>query len=100
MPLLKKILLCAVLICAAKALWAQDGAIDPTFNPGDIGFGSGDGAVPGVWSNPLQSHGKVIVGGDFVKYNSVNNSNRIRVARLSPDGVLDTGFTPVQERTP
>ncbi|MBK7754042.1 MAG: delta-60 repeat domain-containing protein [Flavobacteriales bacterium] len=32
--------------------------------------------------------------GDFVKYNSVNNSNRIRVARLSPDGVLDTGFTP------
>ncbi|MBK6541205.1 MAG: delta-60 repeat domain-containing protein [Flavobacteriales bacterium] len=94
MPLLKKILLCAVLICAAKALWAQDGAIDPTFNPGDIGFGSGDGAVPGVWSTTLQSDGKVIVGGDFVKYNSVNNSNRIRVARLSPDGVLDTGFTP------
>jgi uncharacterized delta-60 repeat protein len=59
------------------------GDLDPTF------LASGTGANDAVRSIALQSDGKILIGGDFVAYNSVD---RAHVARLESDGVLDTSF--------
>jgi uncharacterized delta-60 repeat protein len=70
---------------------AQPGAIDPTFNPGDIGFGNGDGADERVITSAIQSDGKIVIGGQFYYY---NGSPRNRIARLNADGTLDATFNP------
>ncbi len=61
-----------------------DGSLDTTFNPGT-------GANSSVRSVVVQSDGKALIGGDF---NSVNGTNRSRIARLNSDGSLDTSFNP------
>ena len=70
---------------------AQSGAIDITFNPNDVGFGSGTSAENSVWTTSIQSDGKIIIGGTFTFYNKVS---RNRIARLNVDGTLDTSFNP------
>lgn len=65
----------------------------------DTGFYPGDGLYimpPGPMSVPLparaiavQPDGKMVVGGDFVKYNNIQIN---RIARINADGSLDTGF--------
>jgi uncharacterized delta-60 repeat protein len=70
---------------------AQPGAIDPTFNPTDIGFGSGDGANSDILSTAVQADGKIIIVGAFTSF---NDTGRNRIARLNADGSLDTGFNP------
>ncbi|TVQ77493.1 MAG: T9SS C-terminal target domain-containing protein [Flavobacteriales bacterium] len=42
-----------------------------------------------VWSTTLQPDGKILVGGDFTDF---NGSQKNRIARLNPDGSLDTVF--------
>jgi len=61
-----------------------DGSLDTTFNPGT-------GANGAVSSLALQTDGKVVIGGSFT---FVNGTNRSRIARLNPDGSLDSTFAP------
>ncbi|MCS6833463.1 MAG: hypothetical protein NZ521_07795, partial [Flammeovirgaceae bacterium] len=62
----------------------SDGTLDTGFNPGD-GFNGRCEAVA------IDGDGKIVVGGDFTSYNSVT---RRRIARINPNGTLDTGFSP------
>jgi uncharacterized delta-60 repeat protein len=62
-----------------------NGSLDETFNPG---LGA-NGYV--VRSTILQPDGKIIIGGDFTTY---DGTDRSRIARLNPDGSLDTTFNP------
>jgi len=59
------------------------GSVDPTFN-------SGSGANDQIWSMAYQSDGKIIIGGEFTSYDG-HEANKI--ARLFPDGSLDTTFS-------
>lgn len=61
-----------------------DGNLDSSFNPGA-------GANSNVYAVISQPDGKVVVGGAF---STVNNTNRLRIARLNGDGKLDLTFDP------
>lgn len=61
-----------------------DGSLDTSFNPGT-------GANHFIYTSVIQSDGKIIVGGDFTKYNGIS---RNRIARLNADGSLDATFNP------
>jgi uncharacterized delta-60 repeat protein len=72
---------------------AAPGALDTTFDPGEIlwqGF-----AFPAFkHAIVLQPDGKVVIGGQF---DTVGGVSRILIARLNPNGTLDTSFnTPLQ----
>ncbi|NJO03072.1 MAG: hypothetical protein HC880_16565, partial [Bacteroidia bacterium] len=62
-----------------------DGSLDADFNPGD-GFTFGV-----VYSLALQPDAKVVTGGFFQFYDGISRSH---IARLNPDGSLDTDFNP------
>ena len=62
----------------------MNGSLDTSFDPGT-------GAGGPVRSVRLQPDGKVLIGGNFTTYNSVE---RIRIARLNSTGVLDNSFDP------
>lgn len=62
-----------------------DGTIDTTFNPG-TGIGNDLSFVRDV---AVQSDGKIIIAGNF---NSYNDYPVPQIARLNPDGSLDTTF--------
>ena len=72
---------------------AQSGDNDPTFNPTDIGFGSGDGLnrYGKVNKTVLQSDGAIIMSGSFTSYNQTPIN---RIGRLNADGTLDNSFHP------
>ncbi len=59
-----------------------DGSLDDTFDPG-LGF---DGAV---YALQVQPDGKTLLGGPFTRFDHVR---RIGLARLLPNGALDTSF--------
>ncbi|HQQ64216.1 MAG TPA: thrombospondin type 3 repeat-containing protein, partial [Pseudomonadales bacterium] len=62
-----------------------DGSVDESFNPGS-GVASRD-----IMAIALQPDGKIMIGGSFLVYNGIG----VRyVARLNPDGSLDTNFKP------
>lgn len=61
-----------------------DGSMDSTFNPG---FGANDS----IRCMVAVDNGKLLIGGDFTEFNSIP---RARIARLHPDGSLDTTFDP------
>ena len=61
----------------------SDGSLDVSFNTG-LGFNSQ------IYGVALQADGKIIVGGNFTKYNGVSVN---RIARLFSDGTLDASFT-------
>lgn len=63
-----------------------DGTRDMTFNPG-AGIGIGTGYSCAV----IQDDGRILVGGYFTSYNGIA---RRSLARLLPDGDLDTSFVP------
>jgi uncharacterized delta-60 repeat protein/CSLREA domain-containing protein len=70
----------------------RPGSIDSTFNPGGTGATSNSSALPQyVSSLAVQPDGKVIIGGAFLFY---NGTARNRIARVNPDGSLDTTFNP------
>ncbi len=60
----------------------SDGSLDGSFDPGS----GANGEVNAVL---VQPNGKILIGGDFTTYNGVG---REYVARLNPNGSLDTGF--------
>ena len=57
----------------------------------DTTFNIGSGANSNVWTVALQTNGQILIGGDFTAYNGTNCSH---IARLNPDGSLDTTFNP------
>ncbi len=61
----------------------DDGSLDTTFNSGGIGPNSD------VLTLQRQMDGKAIIGGLFSTYNGVASN---RIARLDPDGTLDTSL--------
>ncbi|MDQ7826993.1 MAG: delta-60 repeat domain-containing protein [Candidatus Eremiobacteraeota bacterium] len=61
-----------------------DGSLDTSFNPGT-------GSDTAIEALAVQSDGKIIIGGQF---STVNGVSRNRIARLNPDGTLDTSFDP------
>lgn len=67
-----------------KLSFAQPGSLDPSF---DAGTGTDDG----IYTTSIQSDGKIIFGGTFTSYNGTARNN---IARLNPDGSLDTSFDP------
>ena len=71
-------------LCDGIALVAANGSLDTGFNPG-LGF---NGTVNTL---ALQPDGRILVGGDFTSY---NGTPRNYLARLNPDGSLDTTFNP------
>src|SRR5262249_53110533 len=63
-----------------------NGATDVSFNPGlGVTYGTT------VYSLAIQTDGKILLGGDFTEYNSVTKN---RIARINPDGSLDTDADP------
>ena len=65
-----------------------DGSLDLSFDPG---LGPEGSTSPGVYSIVLLADGKALIGGNF---ESVNGVARVVLARLNPDGSLDTAFPP------
>jgi uncharacterized delta-60 repeat protein len=61
------------------------GGFDPTFNPG-VGVA---GNTATVYSIGIQSTGKIIIGGNFLSYNTITTRG---IARLSTNGGLDNTF--------
>ena len=62
----------------------SDGSLDPSFDPGV-------GADRNVLAVAIQGDGKILIGGLFTKVNGVDRNG---IARLNPDGSLDTNFDP------
>ncbi|MGA2177765.1 MAG: immunoglobulin domain-containing protein [Verrucomicrobiota bacterium] len=62
-----------------------DGSLDTTF----LAVGSSVSST--VYCLAVQTDGDIVIGGDFTY---VNGTTRTRVARLNPDGSVDTGFVP------
>jgi uncharacterized delta-60 repeat protein len=64
-----------------------DGTLDTNFDPG---------ANSSVRAVAMQADGKVIVGGDFTTLGGggIGTVTRNRLARINPDGTLDTAFDP------
>ena len=62
-----------------------DGTLDIGFNPGNYIFGGK------VHTLAVQVDGKIVVGGYFDK---MGGQTRENIARLNPDGSLDTAFNP------
>jgi len=66
-----------------------DGTVDTSFNSGTGTYNFVTGDYDNIYSLVLQSDGKIMIGGDFTTY---NQTRRWGVARLFPDGSLDTSF--------
>ena len=60
------------------------GFVDPSFNPGT-------GPNAAVRAIESRTDGRMLIGGDF---SSFNNIGRMRIARLQPDGSIDSTFDP------
>jgi uncharacterized delta-60 repeat protein len=76
----------------AIARLESDGSLDKTFDAGPIlntAFYSISNPV--VTFIALQSDGKIIMGGAFTNINGISRNN---VARLNPDGTVDSSFNP------
>ncbi len=65
-----------------------DGSVDPSFN---VTFARSFGSAE-VRSVVVLSNNQVLVGGSF---DQINGTNRTGLARLNPDGSLDSTFNPV-----
>jgi uncharacterized repeat protein (TIGR01451 family)/uncharacterized delta-60 repeat protein len=67
----------------------DNGSLDPTFDP-QLTINGTVFAITVYPTNSIQA-GKIIIGGDFTSVNGVSYN---RIARLNPDGTLDTTFNP------
>lgn len=63
-----------------------DGTLDPSFN---TGTGTGNGNI--IMSTSVLPDGKILIAGYFSTY---NGATAHAIARLNPDGSLDTSFDP------
>jgi Domain of unknown function (DUF5122) beta-propeller len=67
------------------------GTHDATYPAGQNGIGVGTGANGTIRAMTRQPDGRIIIAGSFTSYNGIPRSG---IARLEPDGSLDTSFTP------
>src|SRR6185436_8118326 len=81
-------LLSTVVLLSFNSKAQLSGDNDSTFNPGDVGFGNGDGTYLSVYSTVAQPDGKIIIAGQFAYY----NGDVTNIVRIDPDGNLDTTF--------
>ncbi|HHN48244.1 MAG TPA: hypothetical protein ENN08_04835, partial [Bacteroidales bacterium] len=88
---MKKLFTLVFCFMLMHGLIAQPGKLDLNFNPGDLGFGHGDGADNWIGAMVELPDGKILIGGAFTTYNGVA---RNRIARINPDGSLDHTFDP------
>src|SRR5207302_3605393 len=87
---------------AMARLNPADGSLDTTFGGGIKGAGSGlwnltfgsglFGGAEFATSVALQPDGKIVVGGYTDAGGAAGNANNLAVARVNPDGSLDTDF--------
>jgi uncharacterized delta-60 repeat protein len=80
LTILACVLACPFLSCA------QSGSLDMAFNPG-----SGEN-IPSTLGIALETNGQILVSGGFTTFNGVYSPS---LARLNPDGSLDSSFGPV-----
>lgn len=71
-----------------------DGSLDTSFNPG-TGVNGFYGTI--VYSVLLQQDGKILIGGEFERYNEILRND---LAQLNSDGSLDTSFVPAFPSVP
>lgn len=83
---MKKILLSISYLFYTITLFAQPGAVDPTFDPGT-------GTNASVLTTALTSDGKVLIGGQFTNF---NGSPTARCHRLNTNGTSDVAFASFQ----
>lgn len=76
-------LLCLVYFCKYAVLFAQDGDLDTSFDPGT-------GANDLIGALAIQNDGKILIGGHFTIYNGYAGLNGL--TRLNTDGSRDAGF--------
>lgn len=72
----------------------SDGSLDTTFNPGTGAFGTLGVSITGnpdpfIFQLALQSDGKILITGNFTNY---NGTIIYGIARVNPNGTLDTTF--------
>ncbi|MGI4866625.1 MAG: choice-of-anchor D domain-containing protein [Janthinobacterium lividum] len=67
-----------------------DGTLDPAFNAGGSGFGTGSTGSPAGVSVLVLQNGKIVVGGGFARYNGFVCPNNLM--RLNADGSYDNSF--------
>lgn len=61
----------------------ENGTIDPSFNP------ENSGANNLIKTTALQTDGRIILGGNFTKYNDISNN---RIVRIFSNGQIDNSF--------
>lgn len=86
---MKKLLFLFCLLLSVVG-YSQDGTLDTTFNPNDVGNGDHYGVNRPVTYTKTQPDGKTIICGEFNYYNGVS---RYYIARLNSNGKLDLGFS-------
>jgi uncharacterized delta-60 repeat protein len=75
-----------ILMTARLGAQAQEGSIDPTFDPTNQGFGYGGGANYVIYATLLRPDGSLLIGGDLYYY---NNNASYRIVKLTSDGQFD-----------
>src|SRR5215831_13294763 len=65
-----------------------DGSLDSSFDPGT---GLSPPVISSIHTIAVQADGKILIGGGFIGYNGTSLNS---LARLNPDGSLDTSFVP------
>jgi uncharacterized delta-60 repeat protein len=84
-----RISLLMALICATRATFAHPGEIDLSFNAG-AGAQYESGATAIVFAAGLQADGKVVLAGDFTRF---NGAARNYIVRLNRNGSVDNSFS-------
>ena len=74
---------------AAARPW--EGTLDPSFNPEPGTYDSASDMTGLVDAVAVQPDGKILIAGQFIKYRGVTRKS---IARVNPDGTLDTTFVP------
>ena len=67
-----------------------DGTLDQTFNTGGVGMNNRTGGNQEITVVKVLPNDKIVIGGTFTNFNGTTQN---RIARLNPDGNLDTSFT-------
>ena len=85
------LVLLALSLGALLASGQAPASVDLSFNPNDLGYGTGDGSLFAVKTSARQADGRTLIGGQFT---TMNGYARGYMARLEPNGMLDLAFVP------
>ncbi len=88
---MKHLVIGCVLVLSCGGLHAQEGSLDASFNPTDIGYGFGEGTSAEVHDVLVQNGNKILLADEFRHYNA---NDSYCVARCNADGTIDHAFDP------